>query len=226
MNREQLSAFTGNLQYRLKLLAQTRRHTDRLLATHFNVFDYIEPNENRLSDVISDLLNPDGAHGQNDVFLREFLAIMCPSPIPRWQFKSVHRESTTSLIENNLRRIDVLADLSSFGVAIENKPWAGERDDQIHDYVTYLDRRFAGNYVIVYLTLDGSKPTSIDSETAENLLQRKQLVLASYGSRFREWLERCYRSCDADKVRWFLLDFMAYAQQTFPKAPEELNDNQ
>jgi hypothetical protein len=220
LTRDDLVHFTGNLQYRLKLLAQTRQHTDRLLATRFNIFHYLRPDENLLSDIIRDLLDAKGNHGQGEAFLKEFLETMCSSPISNWQFRSVERENATSLIDNTQRRMDVLLDLGNFGVAIENKPWAGEQKDQIHDYVTHLERRFAGNFVIVYLSSNGGKPASISQAVTKRLLQEKKLILAAYRGRFREWLERCYRICAAEKLRWFLYDFMAYAEQTF-SADEE-----
>jgi len=43
LTRDNLVQFVGNLHYRLALLTQTRKHTDRFLATRFNVFDYIAP---------------------------------------------------------------------------------------------------------------------------------------------------------------------------------------
>ena len=225
LTREELDHFTGNLQYRLKLLAQTRQHTDRLLATRFNVFfEYIRPNENLLSDVIKNLNNPNGDHGQGEAFLKEFIETMCGPTPPPWKFLSIHRENATSLIENHRRRMDVLIDLDSFGIAIENKPWADEQKDQIHDYVAHLERRFVGKFVIVYLSPDGAEPTSIGKALRKRLLHEKKLVLSAYRGRFHEWLERCYRVCAAEKVRWFLYDFMVYAEQTFSAEKEVITE--
>jgi hypothetical protein len=221
LTREDLVHFAGNLQYRLKLLAQTRQHTDRLLATRFNVFDYIRANENRLSDVIRDLLDANGTHGQGDVFLREFLETVCGAMPAGWTFRSAIRENSTSLIESHRRRIDIVVDLQSFGVGIENKPWANDQHDQIHDYVAHLGRRFAGKFVIVYLSSAGGKPTSIEPAVSEQLLAEKRLVLWAYGGAFHAWLERCRRVCSSEKVRWFLYDFMTYAAQTFAAPREE-----
>ena len=209
-----LERFASNFQYRMKLLSDTRVHTDRLLATRYNVFDYIRPNENRLSDIIRDLLDPNGFHGQGDNFLREFITVTCAHP-PTWTSCRLHRENTTSLIENHLRRIDVLIDFGKFGIAIENKPWAGDQEDQIGDYVKHLERRFAGRFVIVYLSASGSRPTSINAPAAQQLLRAKRLVLTAYPGHFRGWLMNCYKNCAAEKVRWFLLDFVAYIDATF-----------
>jgi hypothetical protein len=221
IQRAQLENFVGNFQYRMKLLAQTRVHTDRLLATRHNVFEYIEPNENALSDLIRDLLDPAGKHGQGDTFLREFINIM-KAPVPSWNSCSIYRENVTSLIEHTLRRIDLLIDFGNFGIAIENKPWAGEQKEQIGDYVTHLERRYAGRFLIIYLSPAGSEPTSIDPSTKSRLLDEGKLLLVAYTRGFREWLSSCYRNCAAEKIRHFLLDFVSYVDSTFAVTVEQL----
>jgi hypothetical protein len=214
LTRTDLARIMGNLSYRLKLLAQTRRSTDRLLATRFNIFDYLEPDENFLSDLIHDLLEVDGRHGQGDAFLKAFITTMCPATAP-WKFQSLEREEKTGLIASHQRRMDVLIDLGEFGIALENKPWAEDGKDQIHDYVAHLDRRFAGKFAIIYLSRDGGKPTSIRADRGERLIKEKKLVLAAYCGLFRDWLECCYRLCAAEKIRWFLTDFITYVEQEF-----------
>jgi len=215
LTRDDLAHFSRNLRYRLGLLAQTRQHTDRLLATRFNVFAYIRPNENRLSDVIADLLNANGDHGQGGAFLKEFVQALWGPTAPPWEFQSVLREKTTSLIGSHRRRLDVVVDLKSFGIGIENKPWAGEQHAQIGDYVANLERRFAGTYKIIYLSPAGTEPTSIDESAKKKLLKDGKLVLWAYRGRFNEWLRRCHQVCEAEKVRWFLYDLMAYCEGTF-----------
>jgi hypothetical protein len=215
LTRDDFAHFSGNIQYRLKLLAQTRQRTDRLLATRFNVFTYICPNENRLSDVIADLLDPHGDHGQGDAFLQEFIQVLCGPAQPSWEFQSVLREKATSLIASHHRRLDIVIDLKSFGIGIENKPWAGEQHAQVGDYVANLERRFPGNYKIIYLSPGGAEPTSIDASAKKTLLKDGKLVLWAYRGRFNEWLRRCHQVCQAEKVRWFLYDLMAYSEGTF-----------
>src|SRR5207302_2726232 len=96
-SRTTLQQFAQSLQYRIRLLAETRVHTDRLLATRHNVFLYIQPDENRLSDILGDLLDPTGPHGQGDTFLRQFVA-----KLPGQSFDArpctVFRENITSRI--------------------------------------------------------------------------------------------------------------------------------
>jgi hypothetical protein len=222
-SRTDLQQFARSLEYRIRLLAETRVHTDRLLATRHNVFNYIEPDENRLSDVLGDLLDPTGPHGQGDTFLRQFVA-----KLPRQSFVarpcSVFRENVTSRIESHLRRIDILVDFGDFGLAIENKPWAGDQPDQISDYVAHLERRFAGKFVIVYLTGSAARPTSLDSPWCDRLLQDNKLLLWAYPGVFRDWLKDCYKECEAEAVRIFLRNFIEYVGNTFRITEEEEND--
>ena len=213
--RGQLVQFASGLRYRLRLLNQTRVHTDRLIATRFNVFDYIEPNENRLSDIIADLLNPTGNHGQGDTFLTKFAETVCGCTISALPSPLVKREDTTSFIDNYLRRIDILVDFRTFGIAVENKPWANDQIDQINDYVDHLEKKFMGNFVIVYLSPNGTDPKSISVSKSKRLSSEKKLILSAYTGLFREWLIYCYKQSKAEKIRWFLSDFGDYIEAKF-----------
>jgi hypothetical protein len=223
LSRTDLQQFAQSLQYRIHLLAETRVHTDRLLATRHNVFGYIQPDENRLSDIIRDLLNPTGPHGQGDTFLRQFAAKLPDQSVPVRPC-SVFRENITSRIESHLRRIDILVDFDEFGLAIENKPWAGDQKDQISDYVAHLERRFAGKFAIVYLTGDAGKPTSLDPAECARLVRDDKLLLWAYPGACRSWLINCYKECEAEPVRIFLRHFIQYIDDTFRIARYEKND--
>src|SRR5438034_121311 len=180
ITRAELTRFAGNLQYRMKLLAQTRIHTDRFLATRFNIFDYLEPNENLLSNIIANLVDPTGTHGQGDIFLKELLSLICKDVQPTWKSCAVKREDLTTFIDSNRRRIDVLIDFGNRGIAIENKPWAQEQKDQVGDYVAHLRQKFEGNFTIVYLSPDGSKPESLKAAVKEQLLSENKLLPIAY----------------------------------------------
>jgi len=52
------------------------------LGSGFNVFDWIEPDENTLSDLLRDLLDPAGTHGQRSAFLKLALEHLIPTPDP------------------------------------------------------------------------------------------------------------------------------------------------
>ena len=65
-----LEQFFANINHKVELAETQQRLIDKQQATKFNVFELIEPDENKLSDILADLLDPKGSHGQGDLFLR------------------------------------------------------------------------------------------------------------------------------------------------------------
>src|SRR4051812_35936656 len=83
---------------------EAKRRADLQAAPGFNVFPYIKRDENRLSDVLADLLDPAGAHGQGAMFLADFLrvaALDVGQPLDRAR---VRREVSTTMLAQ-VRRI-------------------------------------------------------------------------------------------------------------------------
>src|SRR3990170_2801468 len=218
------SSFFSGLTVTLKNVRVGKEQSDILLATDFNVFDYIRPVENTLSDIVADLLNPVGMHGQGDAFLVAFLRHL-NSPILKdlqasgTRAAKVTRESTTNRIPRSTRRIDITVELGGLGVGIENKPWAPDLPDQVADYVNQLERTYQGRFHFVYLSPNGTPPKSLAKEKVEDLVSCGKLSIWAYSRGLRDWLRECERSCEADKVRWFLRDFQSYVANEF-SAPE------
>lgn len=210
----ELRSFFENLAYRLKLLEETRAQTDVFLSSRFNIFNFIEPDENRLSDIIATLLNPRGEHGQGDIFLREFLKIVCRKESSASGSVAVHREDFTTFLKSNRRRMDVLVEMEDFALAIENKPWAREQEEQVGDYVGHLQRRYS-QFIIVFLSPTGCDPTSLPEKKMKELKSTGKLVCAAYNGHLRDWLGRCVKECSSEKIRWFLRDFITFIEKEF-----------
>lgn len=142
-----------------------QRRLDKRQATGFNVFDLIEPDENKLSDILADLLNPRGSHGQGDLFLRLFLQQLdlgVGAKLTR--DANAHREAPTHGILKYRRRMDVLVDAGVL-LAIENKVNSSEQLDQVKDYLEHLrycTQRSHRRGVLIYLTPDGRRPESLE----------------------------------------------------------------
>ena len=129
--------FYSVLKEKLKFYRAAKQRLDPFFSTDFNVFKVIRPNENRLSEIIADLLDPDGSHGQRRRFLDAFLRRIKPNALEnllKQEPRSVTCESQTVYIENSQRRIDILVAFENFGLAIENKPWATDQEEQLADY--------------------------------------------------------------------------------------------
>ena len=106
-----LKRFFFSISSRLAIAEKKQRQLDRKKATRFNVFDLIDPDENKLSDVLADLLDPKGNHGQGNLFLRLlFKQLDLGSDAKLTKDATVHREAPTHRIRKYLRRIDVLVE--------------------------------------------------------------------------------------------------------------------
>lgn len=196
---------------RLVDLAEKRqREIDKRLATGFNVLRLIEPDENKLSDLVKNLLDPKGTHGQGDVFLRLLLDQLGLGDHAASADKAVvEREAWTFGITRFRRRIDVLVRAEVL-VAIENKLDSLEQKDQVKDYLEHLqhetgDRR----YCLIYLTPNGRLPESLNPEEIQQF-QGRTLFCWGYQEQLRAWLEKCRQECEAQRIRDFLSDFIAY----------------
>lgn len=194
----------------------------RRIGARFNVFDVIRPDENRISDILRDLLDPQGSHGQGACFLKAFLET-CGIVASRPDLASarVYRESRTSTLDAD-RRIDLVIDFvgaRAGAIAIENKPWAGEQEMQLADYAEHLERRYEDRFHLVYLTGTGRPSTTLGT-CGERLRSDGRFHTVPYNGfdedrTLRTWIEQCIDLADAEKIRWFLRDFAAWIERSF-----------
>jgi hypothetical protein len=201
----------------LAKVREAKRLADLTEASDFNVLRYLKPDENLLSDVISDLLDPRGPHGQGPLFLERFLrtsGIDLGQPL---EGARVRREAMTTFLAQN-RRIDFTVEVGPFGVGVENKPWAGDQAEQVADYVKHLEKKYGeGQYFLVYLSGSGSDPTSLGEVERERLKRQGRFRTLPYvsGEGVLGWLQGCREGCRAEKVRVFLGDLVDYIDTQF-----------
>lgn len=218
-----LEQFFADVSYRVELAEDTQRRIDQKLATGFNVFNLIAPDENTLSDILADLLDPKGSHGQGHLFLK---LLFDKLGLP-WEGNpvggiTVQREAPTHRIQNHRRRMDVLVEAGAL-LAIENKVDSLEQPDQVKDYLAHLRQELTGSTrraVLVYLTPNGRSPTSLTRSTVEKLKENAMLYCWSYQKEILAWLEACRHHCEAERIRYFLSDFMAYIESDLKRESE------
>src|SRR5207237_4404982 len=113
--------FFDTINHRVELAEAQQRRIDKRRATGFNVFHLIEPDENKLSDILADLLDPKGGHGQGDLFLRLLFKQLGLGSNPKLtKNATVQREAPTHGILKYRRRIDVFVEAAAL-LVIENK---------------------------------------------------------------------------------------------------------
>lgn len=154
---ESVSRFLEGARQGIRVLSSVREEMDRKLARRFSPFSYFDLSENRMSDILADLLRPEGTHGQGSLFVDCFSGQMFEeekrrgADIQKWTFPekldvlSVDREALTTRIDTGSRRIDIEIAFEVNGetacVAIENKPQAEDQDRQIAAYSEHLHKK-------------------------------------------------------------------------------------
>lgn len=150
-----LSAYLSSLSTTLKGVKDVHNVFNSKVAIEFNPFNFWRSDENKLSQLLAFFLDPNENHAQDDKFLKIFLE--------RFGF-SQRTGNVTCVCERtitNNRRIDILLTFDDrFAIAIENKPYAADQYEQIHDYDLFLSNYFKDNYCLLYLTPNGAQPAS------------------------------------------------------------------
>ena len=170
-DRREHERFFSELAPRLAAARSRDRELDRRLARRFNVFDYLRTDELGLSRVIADLLDSGAGHGQGTLFLRALLDGL--NQFRPWPDLDARRSS--AVVEHRIpsgRKIDVVvrvvaSDQETWCLAIENKPYAGDQENQVRDYLEYFGEKFGERILLLYLSppmaprrqeVRGSKP--------------------------------------------------------------------
>jgi len=223
--------FLNDLRFRYRIAKKARQELDKYLASDFNLVDIIKPGENDISLLISTLLNPEGPHGQGDMFLRKFLEILDQN-LPHNEIEKLLNESynleysvvNTEISTDDNRRIDILIRIpNGLVIGIENKITAGDQRNQLRDYNNYLNKISQQNYVLIYLTCSGRKPSKESISTSErNELEKQGRFMAiSYRKLLIPWLRESLKECEADKVRWFVKDFISWIEENCQEVKED-----
>ena len=188
------------IQHFLNEVASLKKKYDEiaeLTGENFNIFQILKvgSSETRLhSAIIAELLNPYGAHGQKDVFLKLFLEQVKEETGLQLKLDteeaSVEIEKYIGVIDDNYcngGRIDiVLTDKEKRRIIIENKIYAFDQKKQLVRYWNF-DKKA----IILYLTIDGKIPS--DYSTDLLLEKDKDYFTVSYQKTILEWLRACQK---------------------------------
>ncbi|WP_201583343.1 PDDEXK-like family protein [Psychrobacter jeotgali] len=200
----------------------------RQLAPKFNTFDYINTDELGLSRILADLLNPKGSHGQQESFLRLFIEHCLPNlnQAANWQSFIDHIKKTNVLVEETTwksgtsRRMDIYleckADGTSYGICIENKPYASDQFKQLQDYANELTNRNLSRWHLIYLNEYTDTPSehSINSKELQALTAKNQFSALKF-SDLIDWLKACQVECQNNSVTEFLAQLIKFIQKHF-----------
>ena len=241
-----LGDFFTSLGRRLVGAAAVEAELGHRIASRFNVFDYLRDDELGLSRVVADLLDPGGPHGQKTLFLSVFLRLADSALPSAFAFAErrpeecavvVRRERPIETNEPDLdapRRLDVCVELKAPGedalcIAIENKPYAGDGDNQVNAYRKWLSEEYdEGRFLLIYLSSHGGRPgyNSLPlGAPSEGIATMPFCPVPAPASSddaklprlpaLTGWLAQCAQVFHVDRLRWFLRDAEAFCHKRF-----------
>lgn len=224
IEREKISRFFNDLT---SLLADK----NKTAAYEFNVFDYIDPNELTLSKIIADLLSPNGAHGQQNTFLIEFIEDIikkAPQHMQAQENLIKLRDAIRSNISNIFiqteattihggRRMDIVINLgNNQGLVIENKPWANDQENALTDYANDARRRFPNGWMLIYLHGSGRIADEYTLTNREELINSGHYLDVGYTNFLSGWLRTCLHNHPIPEIiQFFLRNFISYIENQF-----------
>lgn len=223
MRLRQLTCGFGQVRAALEALANLDRHSQRELASRFNLFRVlgVETRERQThSAFLAELFRPNGTHGQGHLFLGAFLQYCSTKggkfeSFPRLdsQIEAAHWEvSCEKPVYEGQLDIVVEAPELNFLMVVENKIGALEQKDQIGRYQSWLSRQRHDRRVLIYLTPRGWRATTASSEDYFRL---------SYAEDVVAWLESALPNVKAPRVREAVTQYRDLIRDLFPQAKEE-----
>lgn len=205
-----IKPFISTARTKLKILEEGHQQYGKILAPHFNSFDFWWIDEDKVSEIIRFFLDPNENHEQGDRFLKVFFSRLGIT-YPFREFKMVRSETNYLTYEG--RKIDiVIYSLSDdYMLGIENKIylWTQDQDNQLRDYLSDMKLKTGGKFCLLYLAPKGKEPaeSSISIEDRENYINSGHLKLISYEDIMLECLHEFSLQCEAERVRYFIIDF-------------------
>lgn len=187
-----------SIQNLLTKVSSLSEEYDKILkktGENFNIFKILKMESKEVkthSAFLSELLNPKGSHGQNDIFLKLFIEVVKVDAIQRFDFRKFETSKADAKAEFYIRqtthtdggRIDILVSSGKNRIIIENKIYATDQPGQLIRY-----SKFDPNASLYYLTLWGQEPTP---ESKGDLKEEEHhYKRISYKNEILKWLEKC-----------------------------------
>lgn len=213
------STLLGAVDAEVRVLRNVAKRLEAAAAPRFTPFDFLRTDELGLSACIASLLDPGATHGQGAAYLRLFLQALECEPGSAWFDGLDAARVTLEARANGMRRFDIEIVLNGGpggqrAIVIENKPWAGDQQNQLSDYAQQLASTcVAGGWKLVYLS--GGEPS--DHAMAPDERQRHQaagtLALMPFEA-LAQWLARCAQVTRPIAVRLFIEQMEQFIRKT------------
>ena len=202
--------------------SKVSRNESWLRGEQFNIFHACGVNhyETTHSAILAEFLNPKGSHGQDDIYLKEFLSVV--GDIGLSSAFDTSEASVTTEYSTSYGRLDILISNSKGqAIIIENKIYAGDQLEQLKRYDNFASQKYhAGNYAILYLTLWGD-------EASEQSGEGVRYKCISYKDTIQEWLKCCICiSAQRPLIRETMIQYSNLIKELTNQTMDNMNKNE
>lgn len=182
----------------IKTVKQKQEQQKKRGLNDYNLLTTVlkEHDEVRLhSRMIASLLNPQGLHYQNTLFLDLFLDIL--------EIKDFEINTQEVTVYNEYENIDIYITDGLKHIIIENKIYAGDQHKQIKRYINTIYKTNSQveyeDILVIYLSIDRKSPSlySLDNMKIKNQIiceEEKKMALYKaihYKTTVLSWLKKC-----------------------------------
>lgn len=175
------------------MAAKAEADRQRAIGKHdyniFTLFHYFSDEVNLHSNFIASLLDPNGDHYKNDLFLKLFLE-MCG-------IDDFSIDTSTATVFKEFKHIDIYISDGKKHIILENKVYAKDQPTQIARYIETIKDEGAKDedIYVLYLHPDGKLPDdqSFGDYHAKLLGENPSIKfkVISYGNEILKWIDRC-----------------------------------
>jgi len=175
------------------MAAKAEADRQRAMGKHdyniFTLFHYFSDEVNLHSNFIASLLDPNGDHYKNDLFLKLFLE-MCG-------IDDFSIDTSTATVFKEFKHIDIYISDGKKHIILENKVYAKDQPTQIARYIETIKDEGAKDedIYVLYLHPDGKLPDDQSFGDYHTRLLGKnpsiKFKVISYGNEILKWIDRC-----------------------------------
>ena len=177
------------------MAAKAEADRQRAMGKHdyniFTLFHYFSDEVNLHSNFIASLLDPNGDHYKNDLFLKLFLE-MCG-------IDDFSIDTSRATVFKEFKHIDIYISDGKKHIILENKVYAKDQPTQIARYIKAIQNKDAEvkdeDICVLYLHPDGELPDkqSFGDYHARLLGENPSIKfkVISYGKEILEWIDKC-----------------------------------
>lgn len=189
----------------------------------FNIFSILKIERREVqahSYFIYELLNPQGSHNQQDIFLQLFLKQI----LKKKEYKNIGSIIAVKLETptNEGRKIDFTIETSNMFIAIEMKIDAVDQDNQLYDYHKDIQNKKDINK-LYYLTLDGKEA---NESSRKDLKVDKDYLRISFYYDIYNWIGKCIeKTATKPTIREGLVHYRNLIKMLTNQMGDEMDNN-